>query len=51
MKKDDRMRDPNLQDPDLAETEPIESIEDLLKKCGFFDGILPKESDEEALAS
>jgi hypothetical protein len=35
----------------LAGGEPIESIEDLLRKCGFFDAIVCGEKDEEVFAS
>ena len=36
---------------DLVGDEPIETIEDLLRKCGFFDGIIPNQRDDEVLAS
>jgi hypothetical protein len=35
----------------LATFEPIETIEDLLIKCGFFDAIIPAETEDERLAS
>lgn len=34
-----------------AEAEAIESIEDLLRKCGFFDAVAPNEKNEKALAN
>jgi hypothetical protein len=34
-----------------AGIESIESIEDLLRKCGFFDALVPEEREEEVLAS
>ncbi len=39
------------RDPIPAEKESVESIEDLLRRFGFFDSVVPDEKDEEALAS
>ncbi len=31
--------------------DPVESIEEMLRKCGFFDTVVPSKKDDEALAN
>jgi hypothetical protein len=47
---DDDSRGTHSQDLILGGVEPIETIEDLLRKCDFFDSVAPKDRVEEILA-